>query len=112
MREGQLMAPITITLIDRPDGTVSVCTDGSPPLVGQGVSHSQALAMELLGTAFKRRAEVVYDASRVPAIALVRELLNPEGLGFAVTAEVRDRARDVLGMPRVETVQRRRGLPQ
>lgn len=106
------MASITITLTDRPDGTVRVCTDGSPPLIGQGISHSQALAMELLGTAFRRQAEVVYDAHQVPAIALAREMLNPEGLGFAVTPEVRDRARDVLGMPRVETVQRPRGIPQ
>ena len=99
---GVQMASITITLIDRPDGTVSVCTDGSPPLVGQGVSHSQALAMELLGTAFKRGAEVVYDAHQVPAIALALELLDPEGLGFAVNREVRDRARLALGRKPVE----------
>mgnify|MGYP003576761024 FL=1 len=96
------MATINITLIDRPDGTVRVCTDGSPPLVGQGVSHSQALAMELLGTAFKRGAEVVYDAHQGPAIALALELLDPEGLGFAVTSEVRDRAREALGRRAVE----------
>ena len=30
-------------------------------------------------------------------------LLNPEQLGYAVTAEVRDAARELLGMPKVET---------
>jgi hypothetical protein len=102
MWQGQLMAIITITLIDLPDGTVRVCTDGSPPLVGQGLCHSQALAMELLGTAFKRRAEVVYDPHQVPAIALALELLDPEGLGFAVNKEIRDRARLALGRKAVE----------
>ena len=34
----------------------------------------------------------------------VRSLLDPEGFGHAVTSEVRDEARHVLGMPKVETV--------
>jgi hypothetical protein len=106
------MATITITLVDCADGLVSVHTDASPPRIGEGVSQAQGLAMDLLSTASKRRAAVVYDANRIPALALAREMLNPEGLGFAVTAEVRDRARDVLGMERVETVQRRRVATQ
>lgn len=35
---------------------------------------------------------------------LCRRLLNPEELGHAVTAEVRDLAREALGRPTVETV--------
>lgn len=34
----------------------------------------------------------------------VRRLLDPEGFGHAVTAEVRDEARVLLGMKKVETV--------
>lgn len=93
------MATITITIVDLPDGSVSVRTDAERPLVGRGVTVAEALAMELLGTAFKRNAEVVYDPHQVPAISLALELLDPEGLGFSVTAEVRNRARDVLGRP-------------
>jgi len=33
----------------------------------------------------------------------LKDLLNPEMYGFAVTAEVRDRARELLDMKRVET---------
>jgi len=33
----------------------------------------------------------------------LKDLLNPEMYGFAVTAEVRDKARELLGMERVET---------
>lgn len=93
------MATITITIVDLPDSGVSVRTDADRPMVGRGVTLAEALAMELLGTAFKRNAEVVYDPRQVPAIALALELLDPEGYGFAVTAEVRNRARDVLGRP-------------
>lgn len=35
--------------------------------------------------------------------ALLMRMLSPEDLGFAVTAEVRDAARQALGMQPVET---------
>lgn len=40
-------------------------------------------------------AEAVYK--------FLKDLLNPEMYGHAVTAEVRDRARELLDMKRVET---------
>jgi hypothetical protein len=33
----------------------------------------------------------------------IRALIDPEQYGFAVSAEVRDRARELLGMDRCET---------
>ncbi len=96
------MATITITLIDSPQGHVSVRTDADRPMIGQGVTPAQALAMEVLGTAFKRGAEVIYDAQQVPAVALALELLDPEGLGHAVTRELRDRARRALGRDKID----------
>ena len=36
------------------------------------------------------------------AYKFIYRLLDPEGFGFAVTAEVRDEARHILGMPKVE----------
>lgn len=97
------MATITITLIDLPHAHVSVRTDAGRPTIGQGVTPAEALAMELLGTTFKRGAEVVYDARQVPALALARDLLDPDGFGFSVTNEVHDRARDVLGIRPVKS---------
>lgn len=40
----------------------------------------------------------------------LRNLLNPEMYGHAVTAEVRDEARVLLGMKKVETPQRKKGF--
>ncbi|MBY4947016.1 hypothetical protein K6V92_10340 [Cupriavidus respiraculi] len=66
----------------------------------QGVTHAQVkLSADEL--------EAVCMAER--AVAFCRRLLDPEGYGFAVTAEVRDAAREAVGLPKVETVRRRDG---
>jgi len=44
--------------------------------------------------------EHLWDRGRM--VAFLFRLLNPEDLGHAVTAEVRDEVRELLGMPRVE----------
>lgn len=90
-------SPVTITLIDLGDGRVSVRTDADRPTIGQRVSPAQSLAMELLGTSFKRGAEVLYDAQSVPVVALALDLVDAEGLGHAVSGEVRARASRALG---------------
>jgi hypothetical protein len=43
------------------------------------------------------------EEQKLDALKLVNRLLDPEDLGHAVSAEVRDEAREVLGMERVET---------
>jgi len=96
------MATTTITLIDCDGGHVSVRTDATPPMVGKGVTPAQALAMELLGTSFKRGAEVLYSAQDVPAIALALDLLDFEALAHAVPLEVRERARRALGLDKID----------
>ena len=40
--------------------------------------------------------------------AFLKSLLDPERFGHAVSAEVRDNARALLGMDKVETVQQRK----
>lgn len=97
------MASITITLTDRDGGHVSIRTDAPVPRIGASCSQAQGLAMELLTASTRRGAHVVYDTEHSPAVALLHDLLSPEGLGFAVTAEVRDRAREALGRKRVES---------
>lgn len=91
------MAAITLTITDLANSQVSVCTDADKPTVGRSVTPAEALAMEILGTAFKRGAHVVYDASEVPLVALALDLLHVEQFGLAVTQEVRDRAKRALG---------------
>ena len=96
------MASITLTLIDLESGHVSVRTDALRPQVGTGVTPAQALAMELLGTSFKRGADVLYDAQAVPTIALALDLLDADGLAHAVPPEVRDQARRALGRDKID----------
>ena len=43
------------------------------------------------------------DLATIKALRLCAELLDPEKLGHAVSAEVRDRAREVFGIPKCET---------
>jgi hypothetical protein len=91
------MASITITITDLPHAHIGVCSDAERPVIGHGLSPAQALAMELLGTAFRRGAHVDYDAAKVPLIALARDLVDPEMFGHAVTTEIRNRAMRALG---------------
>jgi hypothetical protein len=37
-------------------------------------------------------------------MVFLKSLLDPESFGYAVSAEVRDEVRALLGMPRVETI--------
>lgn len=48
----------------------------------------------------KRELRALLEAS--PAVALLQRLLDPSDLGHAVSAEVRDAARQVLGLRPVE----------
>ena len=91
------MASITITIADLPHSHISVCTDAEKPVVGHGLTAAEALAMELLGTAFRLGAHVTYDPAQVPLVSLANDLLHPEAFGHSVTAEIRNRARHALG---------------
>jgi len=90
------LTSVTITFIDLGDDQVSVRTDAVPPAVGRRLTRAEALAMEFLGTSFRRGAEVIYDRRQIPAISLALELNDPEGLGHAATPCIRARARDVV----------------
>lgn len=75
------------------------------PRPGAPLSPQEAAALDLLQQIAKQPgcSRVVYDAPEVDpeardCIALVRELLRPEGYGYSVTAEVRNAARRALGI--------------
>lgn len=94
---------------------VSTTQDGAVSLLSQ--ARKEPLAMCQYGSPGVDRFDVsgirdlcgyaVPCELAVPDVAsheaFLRRLLNPEDLGLAVTAEVRDCARECLGMPRVES---------
>jgi hypothetical protein len=43
------------------------------------------------------------EEQKIDSLRFVNRLLEPEDLGLAVSAEVRDLAREVIGLNRVET---------
>ncbi len=92
------MATITITITDLDNFQVQVTTDAERPRVGRSTTPAEALAMELLGTSFRRQADVVYDAARIPTVKLTRDLLHPEAYGWAVPVEIHRHARRALGI--------------
>lgn len=97
---------LTIHIIDLPGGGVSVHTNAATPHVGQRHTPASALAMDLLTQCVHRASDVRNWGRDDPAYALAAELLDPEGFFHAVTPEVRDAARRVLGRAPVETLPR------
>jgi|14_taG_2_1085336.scaffolds.fasta_scaffold00400_10 hypothetical protein len=62
--------------------------------------HLQKIA-EFIKTLPPEQVEVAQNIYET--YSFVSRLLDPEGFGLAVSAEVRDEARKCLGMPKVET---------
>ncbi len=89
----------TIHIIDQPGGGVMVYTTGGAPIPGQRLSPGQALATDLLNQCTHRASDVRYWHGADRALELVRDLINPDQYGHAVSPEVHRAARRVLGMP-------------
>lgn len=89
----------TIHIIDQPGGGVIVYTTGGAPIPGQRLTPGQALATDILNQCTHRASDVHYWQCRDQALELVRELLDPDQFGYAVSSEVRRAACRVLGLP-------------
>lgn len=87
---------ITIHITDEPGGGVAVLTTAGTPLPGMRLSPAEALATDVLATCAHRAGGVRYWHGKDRALDLVQEILDPEGFGYCVTAEVHARAREVL----------------
>lgn len=98
------MPSVTLTFIDQPDGKVALRTDLDAAMPRQARTPAQEAALHAInGTiVFGGRVTVAHGPEAVPLVNLARGLLNPEDLGLAVSAEVRDRARVALGRNGVE----------
>jgi len=95
------MATVHLTLSDLPSGRVGVHSSFEPH-VGAPVTPAQGLSLDLCSVAAHAGHSVLASERGTPLLAFVNSLLDPEGFGYAVTAEVRDGARVALGMPAVE----------
>ena len=99
---------ITIHIIDQPGGGVMVYTTGGAPIPGQRLTPGHALATDLLNLCTHRASDVRYWHGRDKAMELVRDLINPDQYGYAVSSEVARAARRVLGLPLLSAM----GVPQ
>ena len=102
---------IHITLIDQPGGRVEVLTNDQEPAIGRLLTPAEAISIDLLRVCRSRANAVRFGPGEAAGIEFARRLLSPEDLGHAVTPEVRDLAREVLGLPRTETRPGSRGIP-
>lgn len=96
------MATVHLTLTDLPSGQVAVHSSFEPH-VGAPATPAQGLSLDLCSAAAHAGHSVLNSERYAPLLAFVNRLLEPEGFGFAVTAEVRDSARLALGMRAVES---------
>ncbi len=53
---------------------------------------------------------IIKETMSVEVHAFLKSLINPDMYGHAVTAEVRDEARVLLGMKKVETKRKKKGF--
>lgn len=84
-------------------GRLAFATTMPHPIPGRGLTAEAAAGLELLQMIQKlpNLEKIEFDAAHLApdaddAIALVRELINPEGYGYSVTPEVGNHARRVL----------------
>lgn len=96
---------ITLHITDTAGGGITVLTTAGTPLPGAPLTPAQALATDLLSQCARRASDVRYWHGRDEALALVRDLVDPDQYGYAVSAEVHRSARQVLGQPIVNAAQ-------
>ena len=87
----------TIHIIDQPGGGVMVYTTAGTPLPGPRRSPAEALATALLKGCTPRATEVRYWHGKDKAMELVRDLVDPDQYGYAVSPEVHRAASRLLG---------------
>lgn len=90
------MPKVILTLEDTPTG-VSITSDHAP-MIGAPCSPAQGAAMAIVART-QREWRVQGPAIAYPPHQLCMALLDPEDLGHAATPEIRDRARQALGLP-------------
>jgi len=93
------MTTVTLVLTDLFGKGVAVQTNAAAPCAGRPCTPAEALAMDLLRLCRHEAMRIEYASDALSSTnQLLRDLLDPEELGHAVTPEVRERVRICLGM--------------
>jgi len=93
------MTTVTLVLTDLFGKGVAVQTTARTPCAGKSCTLAEALAMDLLRLCAHQATRIEYESDVLSSTTkLLRDLLDPEELGHAVTPEVRERVRICLGM--------------
>ncbi|MFG0786346.1 hypothetical protein [Delftia tsuruhatensis] len=86
-------------------GAVQVESNLHTPRVGAPLAPQESAALEMIQHIQRQPAcrRVIYDSARVDpdaaaCVALVRDLLDPDGYGYSVSPEVRNAARRAVGI--------------
>lgn len=99
------MYEVLIALRSVGPARVVVATTMAQPQVGRKITHPEALALDMINHAKHQpncgRVEweqALTDEDGKAALGLAKDLVDPEMYGFAVTPEIRNAARRVLGV--------------
>lgn len=76
---------------------IEISTTLPKPMIGMGLTAVESTALSCVNAAMHSGCVVNYDDRTSPLIRLAYDLLHPEEMGYAVTHEVRQRARTALG---------------
>lgn len=87
---------LTITLVGDQHGNVSVRTDMATPTPGAPLTPVQSVGLDLLTHCRHARHDIQHGVRYVPALSLAQDLTSPEMYGWAVPAEIRQHASNVL----------------
>lgn len=90
------MKSLTITLLTLPNGSLSVRTDGAPPTVGQHLTASESLHLELMNVCARQVKNLQYGPDTVPLIALAKEMIDREGFGHCLPSDAHAYVRRIL----------------
>ncbi|MFN3375605.1 MAG: hypothetical protein ACK40S_03520 [Burkholderiaceae bacterium] len=89
---------VTIHLVPGPAGSVTALTTLGTPHPRVPTTTAEALGHAMLAEMGHALSDVRYWHAQDQALALVRDLINPEAFGYSVSAEVHAAARRVLGV--------------
>lgn len=84
------------------DGRLTLVSAMAKPTAGAPLSTAEAVAIRMQSVARAEGCELAFVPALIPAIHMAQRLLDPDDLGYTATREIRDIAREVLGVTKNE----------
>lgn len=84
------------------EGRMTLVSAMPKPHAGGKLSSTETIALSLQSAARAIGCVLDFDAGHIPAMHLAQRFLDPDDMGYTVPKEVRDSARDVLGVAKNE----------